>query len=497
MTRTARLGVILAVSLASHLPGLLSPPLDYHYQRQTETAAVARNMRADGLPLLHPRIDWSGAESRRASTELPLYSWLLGLCWGFLGWTHTWGRVLSAASSAGTALLLFCLLRREEDGVGFVDEETAFWGAVFFSVLPVEVYFGRTIQPDATALLFSLSSAFALDRYLAAERRDAKALAWWLASAASLTLTVGLKLPYLYFAGVLAALMWHRRGLGALRDPLLWALFPAGLAPALLWYWYSNRSQASGKLTPSSPGQLLHILGYVDSPQRFLHDAFFLVRSRFPELTTTYAGLVFAFAGIGAAWRDASARFLVGWWGLVWFYSFSGGAYVFLHEYTALPFAPVNAALLGVGFTRLWNAASSSKSRALTRAALGLLVASMPIHAALRIKHWYALEFTHLLALGPVVDGLSKPDDLFLCNETARSVPLYFIHRRGWSWGMSAMTAADLAQIDDALASGAKFFLTERKGLFAAPSDPRLAAFNARFEPVFDDGKTAIYRRRG
>ena len=73
------LGAIVAVSLIPHLQAISAPMLDYHYHRQCNTAAIAREFLSNGLRFFHPQITWEGPYSGLAATEFPLYMWLMGL----------------------------------------------------------------------------------------------------------------------------------------------------------------------------------------------------------------------------------------------------------------------------------------------------------------------------------------------------------------------------------------------------------------------------------
>lgn len=484
MSRWKRAALIAAVSVAPHLHGISSPLLDYHYHRQANTASIARDYHEDGLPFLHPRVDWEGGGRERAATELPLYMWLLGLFWPLFGLGELWGRVLSVLFSALGALTLWRFLE------GWIGEEASLWAALLFSLLPVEVYFGRTVQPEALALLCGLLSLLSLDRHLLSKRRDA-ALGWWLAAAVAAALAIGHKLPYAYLLGVHACLALARRGKAALRDLLLWA-FPFAVAlPVYAWYRYAS---SGVYVVPTSPGGFLLLLDY----KHLAHYALFQIVSRFPELAATYPGLVLL--AVGALelrkGRGPAPLFLAGWWLCVLAHLLLGGAYTFYHEYTILPFAPANAALMGVGLEALRRRALAWKGPARKRALAGVLLLALgvPLHAALRVKHWYRLSHSFLLGLAPAVARLSGPGDLFLCNERASSLYLFYIRRRGWSWDLEEAGTARLGEVDAVIRRGARFFLTRKSRAFLDPGSPIARHFYARFPVVYDDGKALIFR---
>ncbi|MBI4424634.1 MAG: glycosyltransferase family 39 protein [Elusimicrobia bacterium] len=494
MPRRLLLACILAVSAAAHLKGIAAPVLDYHYHRQTNTAAIARNFHRRALPPWSPRVDWEGGRDELAGTELPLYMWLVGLLWPVLGLGERWGRLLSAACSALTAVVLFAFLERRPGAgpgapeTGWLETPPAFLAALFFSVLPVEVYFGRTVQPEALALLGTVAALWAFDRYLAAG--GPVRWAWWAATVLSAAVAIGLKLPYLYLIGVLGVLALARRGKAALGSLPIW-LVPAGTL-ALVWAWYAHAATGTYVVPTSSSTHVYKTFFQLD---RYPYFVFFQLFSRLPELALTYPGVLFFVAGA----RELAARrawFLGGWWLCVLVTLIAGGAYTHHHEYTALPWAPVNAAFIGTGFWTLWRAAASG-GRAWAKPALAVLALGMPVHAALRIPHWYRLNFPYLLSLKPVVDRVSRPEDLFVCNERASSLILYFIDRRGWSWDLAENAPSAPGRVEALAAEGARFFLTPRAGAFASASDPLAAELLDRYPVVHQDADVLILDLRG
>ena len=102
---------VAALSILVHSKGLRAPLLDYHFHREVNTASIARNYWRESRPFHKPRIDWNGPSDRMAATELPVYMWLYGKLWPVGGLGEGWGRLISAAASLLTALLLFALVQ--------------------------------------------------------------------------------------------------------------------------------------------------------------------------------------------------------------------------------------------------------------------------------------------------------------------------------------------------------------------------------------------------
>src|SRR6185312_6232363 len=405
--RRARLAAAVCVlSLAAHAKGLTAPLLDYHFHRQVNTAAIARNYWREDRPLLRPRIDWAGPGDQLAATELPVEMWLHGKLWPLFGLGETWGRILSVLASALTALMLFLLFERE------LGTEAGFCGAALFTVMPVEIYFGRTVQPEAAALLFFVAALYFWDRALEPGRSRGA----WLAATLSAFLSIGLKLPYAHIFIPLLALSWRRLGRAALTDARTWAAGLAATGGVLAWYVYASRGVY---VVPTHAKEFTILLGYDHLPHIFT----FLIVSRFPELIATYAGLAFFFFGARVVLVRRRDAFWLAWLGGTFVHLLALGMYGQVHEYTCLPLAAGAAGLMGLGLKILVDKARAAapERRAWAAAGVALLVAAVPVHAAFRIGHWYRQGFEYVGRAGEAAAAVSRPGDLFLTNCMAPS----------------------------------------------------------------------------
>jgi (2Fe-2S) ferredoxin len=473
------LAVVAFLSLLVHAKGLTAPLLDYHYHRQVNTASIARSYWRGALPILQPRIDWDGGEDRLAATELPAYMWAYGRLWPVGGLGEKWGRILSVAASLLTALLLFFLFDRE------LGREAAFWGASLFSILPVEVYFGRTVQPEATALLALIGALSFWDRALGPGRPWSA----WTGAVFCAFIAVGLKLPYAHLLVPLAGLTWRRLGRRTFSD---WRMYAAGLASmggVIAWYLHARQGVY---VVPTHAGEYTNLLDYARLPY-FIQ---FQLLSRFPEVVMTYGGLVFFVAGARLVLWEKRDAFWLSWFFGVVLHLFAMAGYSHYHEYTALPLAPVAAALIGAGVALLRGkaAAAPKRNRALALAGVAFLIAAIPAHSALRISHWYRQGFEYLEGAGKAAAAVSAPDDLFFGNCQASSVLLYYLDRRGWSYELDLEKPEDVpAIIDMHAAKGARFIASEKRGVFAEPDGAVWKRLRARSAPIWDDGKLVIF----
>lgn len=475
------LAVVAFFSLLAHAKGLTAPLLDYHFHRQVNTASIARRYWRGALPIHQPRIDWDGASDQLAATELPVYMWAYGKLWPVAGLGEKWGRLLSAAASLLAALLLFVLFEKE------FGREAALWGASIFSLLPVEVYFGRTVQPEAAALLALVACLVLWDRSL----DPARPWGPWAGAVFCAFIAAGLKLPYAHLLVPLAGLSWRALGRRAFTD---WRMHAAGLLSmggVIAWYLHVRDGVY---VVPTHAAEYTKLLDY----SRLLYFMQFQIFSRIPEVVLTYAGLLFLVVGARRILWEKRDAFWLSWFFGVIFHLLAMAGYSHSHEYTALPLAPVAAGLIGVGVARLREKAADApeKTRALAFAGLTFLLAAIPAHSVLRISHWYRQGFEYLEGAGKAADAVSSRSDLFYASCQAPSVLLYYLDRRGWSGELDMQPAGADALIAEHAAKGARFIASEKRGLFAEPDGALWKRFRAIGAPVWDDGKLVIFPLR-
>ena len=474
--------LVFCASVLMHLRGISSPVLDYHHHRQCNTASIARNFHEGGLRFLHPQIDWDGGRPGFAATEFPLYMWLIGLLWPvFFG--ELWGRLLAVLCSALTAVYLFKFLEAK------LGREASFYAALLFSCVPLEIYFGRTVQPEAMALLATIAAFHHWDLSLGPGRP----LRQWLAAVLWAFLAIALKIPYGYILAPLAALAWVRLGRESWRDARVLLAPVLALAGVFAWYRYAS---GGSYVVPTHAGEFRGLLEY----GQLLKFVRFQFVSRFPELAATYGGLILMFFGAREIVLRRKMRFFAAWFLSICAYIVAGGRYTFAHEYTSLPFVPVNAAFMGAGLVILRERAAAVRPglRRWARAGLAALVLAIPVHGVLRIRHWYRLSHEAFLEGARVAAAVGRPGDLFVTNDRTASAALFYLHRRGWGWDFREQgEERTWAMLEKARSEGARWLLTEKETGFSDPSAPFARKFHERFPVVYDGGALLVFDLAG
>lgn len=474
MTRLPGRGLLLAavgaLSLLVHLVGARAPLLDYHHHRQVNTASIARNYSREGRPFWRPRIDWEGPQDRLAATELPFYMYVYGKLWNVGGLGETWGRVISLAASLLTALLLFLLFERE------FGREAAFYGALLFSVSPLEIYFGRTVQPEATALLGLVAGLYFWELSLEKGRSDLHTAI----AAFGVFIAVGHKLPYALVFFPLLGLTYRRLKAKTWTDGRMYAAGLLSMLAVAAWYLYAS---SGVYVVPTKGEQFASLFDY----ERTLYFAQFLLTSRFLEVVTTYGGMILFLAGAKKVLAGERDVFWLSWFFGTLLCTVALGYYGHSHDYTALPLVPVAAGLMGAGAVAL-----RASKKEWVRNAAWLLMLAVPVHAALRIPHWYEQGLEYRAGAADAARAVSLQEDLFVAGGVAPSVLLYYLDRRGWWTHLEEQGLEAWPFIEQKKAEGARFLACEKRGACAEGG----ALYKKFRRPAWDDGKLVVFGLR-
>ncbi len=466
--------VIFLFSLLTHLPGITNPILDQHAWAQTLRAALARNYAEGGMRLFHPESDYIETASHDRAPQFPLYSYLVAVLYRLFGIKDFLGRVLSAFFAALSAVYLYFLVR------GFEEERLARADAFLFCVVPLRIYFMRAFMPESMAI-FSLLGGFY--HFFAWVRRE-KFLPHGLLAAFLLTLVPLLKIAYSPL--LLAPMIYLYREKKALffsAEVLLSSLWIAGAAVS--WYLYANFG------VEKTEGFAHQMTGEMSVFQEWFRPGFWATHflSRFPELITTYGGLLFFFVGVRKFWMSGKTFWLL-WLGMTVLYIALCGSYGRIHVYASLPFTPVVAVIMAKGAVEIFQ---SWRGRSALLVLWFILIFSIPVHASLRIRHWYRLDETWVLHAREVADGLAGPGDLFFINSQDQPFYLYHLHRKGYT---AHLEGEGLNVLKEAIGHGAKFMFSPNH-LTTMNWESVEPEITKPYPLLYRDGNFSIYDLRG
>ena len=411
------------------------PILGVHSWRQADTAAMARHFAIENTPLWLPQIDWGGASAGYVECEFPLYPYLLGHLYKLAG-LHEWlGRGLSVLFSALTIVLIIRIGRR------LLDPISAWWGGVFFAVLPLGVYYGRTLQAEALLLLLA---ALSIERLLAWKQRRSRwaLLTSWLAFCLACLIKVlpliWLGIPLLVVQmqpqplGLALPLATCIRGLGKLlRSPGPWIYASSSILIGALWYGHAYQLGQTSDLSfgfwgnnsdRSSLSMLLDI------------DLWLNLLLRISVRNLAVLGVPIVIFGLWECRRNAGGQILAA--GLL---SMAACTALFLrasfiHEYYQLPLLIFLCPLMGKGWQSLTKLIASKGLRHpwLININLALMIAISLV--VLNFDYW-AIERKQAEIWMPLAQSIRKelPSKARIVSVTGSDPSLLNLARRqGW-----------------------------------------------------------------
>ena len=429
---------LLTLALAIRLYHFDAPILGIHAWRQSDTAAIARNFYENGFNFLYPQIDWGGSGTGYCETEFPIYSFLVAIVYKFFGVHDGIGRLFSIAWCLVGIVFLYQLAR------DLFEEKTAFWACLFYSVLPLSVYYSRTFQPESMLMTCSIISILYFKRWL----DSAKSVAL-LTSSLFLTIACLMKvLPLLYLGVPLIYLAFSHFGRKAWRQPQLWGYLIVPIVSVFLWYGHAH--------------QLFLTYG-----NTFGFSAATTDRYTYSILLTPYF------------WSEILVKVAVRHFAIVGFFIFIAGLFCIkgrslillstwllaavlcwilvpvtsvVHEYYLLPFMIPGVMVMGkacsVYLTK--NTRQNHPAKPLAERAIVIGIILTFISSA----SFYSIDYmkkenpqnSPVFALAQQIKASTSPTDLVISTTGGDPTLLYLSHRKGWLVNPADVTPTRLAQ---------------------------------------------------
>ncbi|MEL1136454.1 glycosyltransferase family 39 protein [Desulfitobacterium sp. THU1] len=151
--------LILVVGVLLRLQGIENPYLDDQGWRQADTASMATNMLGhlgDFPDVLFPTLNYNGVGPQPVELEFPFLPYLLAWTWTIFGWNDLWGRLWAICFSILTMIGVY------QFGKQTFSFRAGLWAAVFYAIMPLTTYYGRTVMPEPVAQAFSIWALIAV-----------------------------------------------------------------------------------------------------------------------------------------------------------------------------------------------------------------------------------------------------------------------------------------------------------------------------------------------
>jgi len=230
--------LIIILAFGLRLYRLNSPIADWHSWRQADTSAVSRNFLKQGFDLLHPRFDdlskvASGLDNPQGYrfVEFPFYNLLQAGAFRLFPWfsLEVWGRLVSIFASIGALIFLYLLTQK------YLGAQTALLAALFYAILPFNIYYSRAILPEPLMNLAWLGMVYFFDQWISVPNNFSP-ITYRLSLAVIFAAISFLLKPYtLVFLLPVAYLAWRRWRFNW-QKWLAWSLgILAALVPFIAW----------------------------------------------------------------------------------------------------------------------------------------------------------------------------------------------------------------------------------------------------------------------
>jgi hypothetical protein len=427
--------ILLIGAFVVRLYRIDTPVADWHSWRQSDTAAVSRIYKDEGIDIITPRYyDISAIQTGLFNpegyrfVEFPIFnilhavlsSWfpLSSLANSF----EVWGRLISIASALVTTFFLYVL------GTRLMGKWGGLIVAGLHAFLPYNIYFTRVILPEPMTVMFAVVSLYAAVRFIDTDKKS-----WLFTSAVMFCFAMLLK-PYIAFYGVpIAYLVIKKYGFkNIFKDKVLLSALAVVIIPLLLWRL---------RLSQHPEGIPFYKWAFNGDNIRF-RPAFWnwLFGERIGRLILGVWGVVPLSIGlITLLEKDAQRDVRTMQWER-WFLPFCAlGVFVYLalvatanvrHDYYQAITVPIICLVVAHGALVMWDSIHFNKW--LSRGVLILSFGVMFIVSALQVREYYKINHPEIIAAGAAVDTLAPKDALVIAPYNGDAAFLYQTKRRGW-----------------------------------------------------------------
>ena len=405
---------LLLLAFCLRIFNFSSPILGVHSWRQADTAAIARNFYENGYNFWYPQVDWGGNLTGYCQTEFPIYSFLIAILYKFLGIHESIGRLVSIVFSLITIYFLYKLCLEITK-----DQQLSFWSSFFYTIIPTNIYYSRTFQPESFVLMTGLSGIYFFYKWLKTDQKK-----YFYTSLILVTLACLVKVvPAFYLSLPMIFLAWQRFDRKMFFNLNLWFYFFVVLISTLIWYLHSFQVGMEYGLTfgfgAERFGWNFQRLGIT-----FEQIIYFIAVRHLLVL-----GFIVMIFGVCCKRKNQEERFFD-----VFLISTIGYILIFanlnsFHEYYQLPFLIPASIYLGKAFIAINN---SSKFRRFVPVGLVIFLSIASIFYSYEYMAKEVPQDSDLFELAQIVKQKVPKDSLIIATTGGDPTILYLSHHKGW-----------------------------------------------------------------
>ncbi|HRE41592.1 MAG TPA: glycosyltransferase family 39 protein [Ignavibacteria bacterium] len=425
----------------------------FHAWRQADTASIAKNFYESGNSILYPQIDWRGNTEGFVESEFHIYPYLVSVFYNIFGLNEAIGRIVSIIFSVIATFYLFLLVKL------IINEKSALWSAVIFSILPMNFFFSRAFMPESAMIMFSIAGIYFYLSWINSDK-----LKFYIFSLICISLAVLIKLPVLYLGIPLIFLSYYKYKFKFLLNYKIWFFAFVVILFVFLWYNHAHNLYKSTGLTfniwnyGSDKWGTYHLLINPD----FYSSVF--IKS-IVERQLTFAGTLLFIFGLFIN-RNSKLEFLFDWWliAIIFFILFVSQGNL-AQEYYQLPIVVPASVFIGkliskyldLEYFKSGNFKDKFKFSIVSFLFIFLVLLSIFRIENLISKEKVETEFVELINHMKIN---SDKNDKVISFTDGNPVLFYNIDRKGWHLNLT-----ELNKIDSLNNIGAKFLIGNKKSI--------------------------------
>lgn len=416
--------VILVLGFFVRLYRFDSPIADWHSWRQADTSAVSRNFATSGFDIFHPRFDDlsnvpSGLDNPQGYrfVEFPIYNIAQAGLFKIFGvlTIEEWGRLVTIVASLSGSFFLYKIVSH------YSGETAGLATAFFYTFLPFNIYYGRTILPDPSMVATLLGSVYFFSRWI-----DKKTKPWSTLLIAMLFLAASLLLkPYaIFFALVFLAIAYQEFGIGIFRQFKLYIFAFLAVLPLVSWrLWITNFPEG----IPAS-SWLFNGNGIRFRPAFFRWIGY----ERLTKLISGYMGIILVIFGLYQLRFEKARLFYAA-------FLLSSLMYVVVlatgnvqHDYYQIVIMPGVAIIFGLGARFLLESKKNSFFH-LNKLLLAFIIFIAFSMSWLQVRDYFNINNRSIVIAGEAIDRMIPKDAKIIANYNGDTSFLYQTKRKGWA----------------------------------------------------------------
>lgn len=405
-----------------------APIADWHAWRQVDTSSVSKFFVKDGFDILHPRFNdlsnvpsgvWENPQGYRF-VEFPIYNVAQAGLFKIFGilTIEKWGRLVTIFSSLLSSFFLYLIVKEHLNGFSGI------LAAFFFTFIPFNIYFGRTVLPDSSTVTAFLGAIYFFERWLERKRftiYDLRFMISLIFTAAALLLK-----PFaIFFLLPMVYLVYEKYEFNFLKNKKLWLFAILSILPFVLWrLWmlqYPGGIPQSGWLLN---GNNIRFKG------AFFH---WIFAERLGNLILGYWGVPLLILGLLLKLSKKNYLFFLSFLTSSILYVTTIATGNVMHDYYQILIMPSIVIYLALGASFLWEN-KTNIYRSVSLIILFVSIVFMLSFGWFDIRAFYNIDHPELISAGKIIDSLI-PKDAKVVVPTANgdTTALYFMDRRGWS----------------------------------------------------------------